>query len=129
MNLNQVSLAVNDLTVSIAFYQQLGQRLIVRSDGYARFEMPEGDATLSLIKSDSPVVPNATHVCFECSDLDALCAALAAAGIVFKSMPEDTRWLWREAWLEDPSGNLLCLFWAGENRKNPPWRLTTKQEN
>ena len=27
------------------------------------------------------------------------------------------------AYLRDPAGNLICLFWAGENRKNPPWRV------
>jgi hydroxymethylpyrimidine/phosphomethylpyrimidine kinase len=27
------------------------------------------------------------------------------------------------AWLRDPAGNQLCLFRAGENRRNPPWRL------
>ena len=32
-------------------------------------------------------------------------------------------WLWREAYTSDPNGNRICLFYAGENRKNPPWRV------
>ena len=37
--------------------------------------------------------------------------------------PVDQPWQWREARLRDPDGNRLCLFHAGENRLNPPWRL------
>jgi hypothetical protein len=29
-------------------------------------------------------------------------------------------WLWREAELFDPGGNLVLLFWAGKNRLEPP---------
>jgi hypothetical protein len=32
-------------------------------------------------------------------------------------------YLWREAFLRDPDGNVIVLFSAGENRLNPPWRL------
>src|SRR6476619_494411 len=45
MNLNQVSVSVHDLTASVAFYQLLGLKLIVLNDHYARFELPQGEAT------------------------------------------------------------------------------------
>jgi len=48
---------------------------------------------------------------------------LQAAGLVFESEPRDQPWLWREAYIRDPAGNLLCLYRAGENRLFPPWRL------
>ena len=32
-------------------------------------------------------------------------------------------WLWREARVADPAGNVVCLYRAGENRLHPPWRL------
>jgi len=32
-------------------------------------------------------------------------------------------WLWREARLEDPAGNVVCLYHAGSNRLDPPWRV------
>ena len=35
----------------------------------------------------------------------------------------DQRWLWREAYLRDPAGNVICIFHGGENRRNPPWRV------
>ena len=55
MQLNQVTLPATDLARSVAFYQTLGLRLIVDSvPRYARFEMPEGGATLSLHHVDAP---------------------------------------------------------------------------
>jgi len=62
-------------------------------------------------------------VYFECSDLDQQVQRLLAAGFEFTQLPKDERWLWREARLTDPSGNVLCLFWGGSNRKSPPWRV------
>ena len=125
MNLNQVTAPASDLAVSIAFYQALGLRLIVRADHYARFECPDGDATFSLSLRETPLAPDpeGVHVYFECEDLDATVAALQARGVAFESGPVDQRWLWREAWLADPAGNRICLYHAGKNRKQPPWRL------
>ena len=62
-------------------------------------------------------------VYFESENIDAVVKDLQAAGLVFDTEPADQRWLWREARLRDPSGNPICLFQAGENRLNPPWRL------
>jgi uncharacterized glyoxalase superfamily protein PhnB len=93
--------------------------LIVHSPPrYARFECPDGESTFSLHTVNSGVV-----VYFECSDLDQQVQRLLAAGFEFTQLPKDERWLWREARLTDPSGNVLCLFWGGSNRKSPPWRV------
>ena len=62
-------------------------------------------------------------VYFECDDLDATVQKLKQAGIEFDSDPQDQPWLWREAYLHDPDSNVICLYYAGENRLNPPWRL------
>lgn len=123
MNLNQVTLTVTDLDRSIAFYQKLGLLLIVNSPGnaYARFECPDGEATLSL--HEGPVPASTIQLYFEVPDVRVRHDALVAAGIVFEGPPVDQSWLWTEAWLKDPDGHRLCLFHAGENRKNPPWRL------
>lgn len=124
MNLNQVTLPAVDLAASIAFYRLLGLRPIVVDAAYARFELPHGEATLSLETVDElPAAGRGVHVYFECDHLDAEVERLRAAGISFASGPEDQRWLWREAWLQDPAGNWLCLYHAGTNRKHPPWRV------
>jgi len=36
----------------------------------------------------------------------------------------DQRWLWREACLNDPAGNRICIYHAGENRRYPPWKIS-----
>lgn len=118
---NQVTVRARDLERSIAFYETLGFRLIVKAAHYARFEIGDGQATFSLHAGEGAA--NGPHLYFECIDLDARVAELEAKGIVFDSQPVDQSWLWREAWLSDPAGNRLCLYWAGENRRFPPWRL------
>ncbi len=131
MNLNQVTVEVADIARSRAFYERLGLTLIVLTDHYARFVCPtrpgETGATLSIHLA--PVVtPGGTGLYFECDDLDARIEALKAAGVVFDSGPVDQRWLWREAWLRDPDGHRLCLYFAGETRINPPWRVAVSVE-
>ena len=122
MRLNQVTLPAKDLAASIAFYRTLGLLLIVQNDHYARFENPSDHSTLSLeLRPDSG---DGAHVYFECDDLDTRVADLKARGVVFDDDPEDKNWRWREAWFRDPAGNRLCLYFAGENRRFPPWRLS-----
>jgi catechol 2,3-dioxygenase-like lactoylglutathione lyase family enzyme len=126
MRLNQVTAPANNLDASIAFYELLGLRLIVKSPHYARFELPKGEATFSLHVVDGPIPrANAPHLYFELSEvgLDAEVERLKAAGVVFENEPKLQTWLWREAWLRDPAGNAICLYFAGENRRFPPWRV------
>lgn len=109
---------------AIPFYQSLGLRLIVHSSNdYARFESPEGEATFSLHRVEELPKGEGVYVYFECDDLDERVEELKAAGIRFDELAEDKSWLWREARLRDPDGNRLILYYAGKNRKDPPWRL------
>jgi catechol 2,3-dioxygenase-like lactoylglutathione lyase family enzyme len=121
MKLNQVTLPANDLKASVRFYSALGFTLIVRNDHYARFENPNDDSTLSLELRENP--GDGVHIYFECDDLDVCVADLKTKGIQFDTDPEEKSWLWREAWLSDPTGNRICLYFAGNNRRFPPWRL------
>ena len=124
MNLNQVTVASTDVARAIEFYSMLGLKLIVNSPPkYARFECPEGHSTFS-VHNVEQVVPSQTVVYFECVHLDETVKRLERLGIAFTSPPRDQSWLWREARLQDPDGNTICLFYAGPNRLNPPWRVT-----
>ena len=124
MNLNQVTLPTSDLERAIEFYEKLGLHLIVKSiPRYARFECPVGDSTFSLHYMDPIHLSPGISIYFEVDNLDREVKALKEKGIVFDEDPEDKNWLWREAHLSDPDGNQIILFHAGENRKNPPWRL------
>jgi hydroxymethylpyrimidine/phosphomethylpyrimidine kinase len=114
MRLNQVTLSSRDVERSKSFFLALGLKLIV--DGpprYARFVCPDRDSSLSVEVREHDA-PGGAVVYFECNDLDATVARLKAAGMTFDSGPIDQPWLWREAHLRDPDGNMLCLFRAGE---------------
>ena len=122
MDLNQVTLAVTDLERAVRFYRTLGLRQIVDSPHYARFELAHGDATFSLHVADE-VPRSTTTIYFECEKLDETVTRLETAGIGFDTAPQDQSWGWREARLRDPDGNPLCLYFAGDMRKHPPWRI------
>ncbi len=123
MELNQVTLPSLDIPASLAFYQAMGFELIVSSPHYARFKSTVGETTFSIHAVDSLVEPSRTIVYFECGMLDQQVEKIKAAGLTFIQEPQDERWLWREARIIDPSGNIICLYHAGENRLNPPWRV------
>jgi hypothetical protein len=124
MNLNQVTVPSLNLDISVPFYESLGLKLIVSSSAqYARFECPKGDATFSIHKVESLPTGNGIIVYFECDKLDQQVNQLIEKGFEFDELPNDKNWLWREARLKDPDNNQIILFYGGENRKNPPWKL------
>jgi catechol 2,3-dioxygenase-like lactoylglutathione lyase family enzyme len=124
MNLNQVTIYSQKPVETVEFFEKLGLRRIVDSlPRYARLECPDGESTLS-VNIDENVTPTRSIVLyFECDDLDARVSELKSAGLEFDEDPADRPWLWRQAYLKDPNGNKICLFHAGNNRKNPPWRV------
>lgn len=123
VDLNQVTVPCKDYAKSVQFYKQLGLRQIVDSPPrYARFETAAG-TTFSIHNTESNVVPSEIMVYFEVDDVDAIVAELQKKGVILELEPTDQDWLWREAYLRDPAGNKLCIYHAGENRRNPPWRV------
>ena len=124
MNLNQITVPSLDLTKSIPFYERLGLKLIVKSlHHYARFECPNGNSTFSIHQTEKLPQGDGVYVYFECENLDEKVEQLKQNGIQFDLEPTDQNWLWREARLKDVDGNQLVLFYGGENRQNPPWRI------
>lgn len=124
MDLNQITVPSLDLSQSIPFYQKLGLKLIVEAlPHYARFECPDGNATFSIHLVDELPKGDGIHIYFECENLDSDVKELRDKDLEFEELPKDQPWLWREAKLKDPDGNQLILFYGGENRLNPPWRL------
>ena len=124
MNLNQVTVPSLNVERAIVFYQTLGLKLIVNAvPRYARFECPAGEATFSIHLVEELPKGSGIVVYFENHDLDNYVATLLERGIAFEEQATDQPWLWREARLKDPDGNQLIIYYAGENRKNPPWRI------
>ncbi len=123
MNLNQITIPSRNVPKAIQFYQKLGLKLIVHThDQYARFESPDGEATFSVHYSEA-VPNNGTSIYFEVKDVALTVRKLEKKGLTFETEVMQQSWLWTEARLKDLDGNQLIIYNAGENRKNPPWRI------
>lgn len=123
MDLNQITLPCADYDESVRFYKMLGLTQIVDSPPrYARFETAAG-TTLSVHAVEQLSDTSQAIIYFEVQNVDLEVRRLSHLGLDFESAAADQEWLWREAYLRDPAGNLLCLYHAGENRRFPPWRM------
>jgi hydroxymethylpyrimidine/phosphomethylpyrimidine kinase len=122
--LNQVTVTGTDYGRSVDFYRRLGLQQIVDSPetGYARFETAGGVTFSVQIDPDEKIIAT-TAIYLECDDLDERVEALARSGIAFEHGPRNQPWMWREARLRDPDGNIIFFYKAGENRRFPPWRM------
>ena len=125
MNLNQITVPSLDVGKAIEFYKNIGLDLIVStSPRYARFECKNGGSTFSIHLVEELPKGEGIIVYFEIDNLDEYVDKLISdKGIEFEELPNDKPWLWREARLKDPDGNQLILYHAGENRRNPPWKI------
>jgi hydroxymethylpyrimidine/phosphomethylpyrimidine kinase len=122
--LNQVTVTGTSYERSVDFYRRLGLQQIVDSPdtGYARFETAGGVTFSVQIDPDEKILAT-TAIYLECDDLDERVEALARSGIAFEHGPRNQPWMWREARLRDPDGNIIFFYKAGENRRFPPWRM------
>src|SRR5881275_3133875 len=122
--LNQVTVTGTNYERSVDFYSRLGLHQIVDSPGtgYARFETAGGVTFSVQIDPDEKIIAT-TAIYFECDDLDQRVEALARSGVAFEHGPRNQPWMWREARLRDPDGNIIFFYKAGESRRFPPWRM------
>jgi len=121
--LNQVTVTGTNYERSVDFYRRLGLRQIVDNPpDYARFETA-GGATFSVQIDPEEKIIATTAVYLECDDLDERVEQLARSGLAFEHGPRNQPWMWREARLRDPDGNIIFLYKAGETRRFPPWRM------
>jgi hydroxymethylpyrimidine/phosphomethylpyrimidine kinase len=122
--LNQVTITGTNYERSVDFYRRIGLRQIVDSPetGYARFETAGGVTFSVQIDPDEKIIATSA-IYLECDDLDERVEKLARSGIPFEHGPRNQPWMWREARLRDPDGNIVFFYKAGENRRFPPWRI------
>jgi hydroxymethylpyrimidine/phosphomethylpyrimidine kinase len=123
--LNQITVTGTNYERSVDFYRRLGLVQIVDSpeNGYARFETA-GGVTFSVQIDPEEKIIATTAIYLECDDLDERVEQLARSGIAFEHGPRNQPWMWREARLRDPDGNIIFFYKAGEHRRFPPWRIS-----
>ena len=122
--LNQVTVTGTNYERSVDFYRRIGLTQIVDSPetGYARFETAGGVTFSVQIDPDEKIIATSA-IYLECDDLDERVEKLARSGIAFEHGPRNQPWMWREARLRDPDGNIIFFYKAGEHRRFPPWRM------
>lgn len=122
--LNQVTVTGTNYERSVEFYRRIGLKQIIASPdtGYARFETGGGVTFSVQIDPDEKIIATSA-IYLECDDLDERVEQLARSGIAFEHGPRNQPWMWREARLRDPDGNIIFFYKAGEARRFPPWRM------
>jgi catechol 2,3-dioxygenase-like lactoylglutathione lyase family enzyme len=120
IDFNHVLIYVRDVNRAVRFYRdRLGFPIIEEEEGYARLRSPRGNSTLGLHHLTGRMRPSQHQgitLYFEVKNLDQLCRQLSSEGVRFEQMPEDMPWGWRHAYLRDPDGHKLSLYWAGKKR-------------
>jgi lactoylglutathione lyase len=129
VSFNHAMIYVRDVARALDFYQRLlGFQTIETVHGgprmvYARLRAPIGTGTIALHQVEAgQELPrfDAMRLYFEVKELDAFCKLLSAEGVEITQMPKLMPWGWTHAYLNDPDGHEVSLYWAGAKR----WRKT-----
>ena len=131
LTFNHAMIYVKDVSRALGFYRDLlGFKLIedFRYDGvpvYARLCAPGGDGTIALHQAgaSASIASEGVRLYFEVRDLDDFCRKLLSKGFYITQMPRMMEWGWRHAYLNDPDGHEISLYWAGEMR----WKKSVMQ--
>lgn len=121
---NHAMIYVRDVARALRFYRdRLGLRLIETFEHagrpvYARLRSPGGGTIALHLLGEGVTVAQSDGIrlYFETRNLNAFCKKLAAAGVRFKQMPKRMPWGWDHAYLNDPDGYEVSLYWAGKKR-------------
>ena len=135
LSFNHAMVYVKDVQRALDFYcALLGFKLIdeFRHEGkpvYARLRAPGGDGTVALHMAGpgTSLASDGVRLYFEIRELDDFCRKLQAKHFYITQMPRMMPWGWRHAYLNDPDGHEISLYWAGENRMKKSVLQTAKE--
>ena len=125
VSFNHAMIYVRDVARAQHFYQDLlGLKTIdVFQFGshpvYARLHSPVGTTTIALhqVEPGKELPPfDSIRLYFEVKELDSLCRSLQAAGVEITQLPQPMPWGWTHAYVNDPDGHEVSLYWAGAKR-------------
>ena len=125
LDFNHAMIYTRDLSVSLKFYSNLlGFKIVEvfewqKRPVYARLRAPRGAGTIALhLPAPGETLPagDGMRLYFEVRDLARFCARLEAAGVQLTKPPKLMPWGWMHAYLDDPDGHEISLYWAGAKR-------------
>jgi catechol 2,3-dioxygenase-like lactoylglutathione lyase family enzyme len=115
---NHAMIYAADVGRSLAFYESLGfETLETQLPYYARLATG-GNSTIALhgLEPGQTAAADGIRLYFETPKLTALHKQLAQAGVAFSKPPAKQPWGWTHAYLNDPDGHEISLYWAGSQR-------------
>ena len=135
LSFNHAMVYVKDVQCALGFYRDLlGFKMVdeFRHEGkpvYARLRAPGGDGTVALHMAGpgTSLASEGVRLYFEIRELDDFCRKLQAKHFYITQMPRMMPWGWRHAYLNDPDGHEISLYWAGENRLKKTVMQTAKE--
>jgi catechol 2,3-dioxygenase-like lactoylglutathione lyase family enzyme len=135
LSFNHAMVYVKDVQRALGFYHDLlGFKLVdeFRYEGkpvYSRLRAPGGDGTIALHQAGpgTSLASDGVRLYFEIRELDEFCRKLQAKGFYITQLPRMMPWGWRHAYLNDPDGHEISLYWAGENRMKKTVMRTAKE--
>jgi catechol 2,3-dioxygenase-like lactoylglutathione lyase family enzyme len=124
LTFNHAMIYSRNVQRGIDFYRHLlGFKLIedFRHEGkaiYARLRAPGGDGTIALHQAapGGSIASDGVRLYMEIQELDDFCRKLQQKGFYITQLPKMMPWGWRHAYLNDPDGHEISIYWAGENR-------------
>jgi predicted enzyme related to lactoylglutathione lyase len=113
-----------DVERALGFYRDLlGLKLLEEFRGgpkivYARLKAPAGTGTIALhlLEPGKSAAAEGVRLYFEIRNLETFCKKLEAAGGKLSKPPAMMPWGWKHAYINDPDGHEVSLYWAGAKR-------------
>jgi catechol 2,3-dioxygenase-like lactoylglutathione lyase family enzyme len=124
LTFNHAMIYAKDVERALVFYRDLLGFKVVEDfqyenkPVYARLRAPGGDGTIALHQSgpNDSVSSEGVRLYFEVRELDEFCRKLQQKNFYVTKLPRLMPWGWHHAYLNDPDGHEISLYWAGENR-------------
>ncbi|MGH9533022.1 MAG: VOC family protein [Terriglobales bacterium] len=124
LDFNHAMVYARDVERSLNFYcGLLGMKKVdeFRYEGkpiYARLCALEGEGTIAIhqLGPGASTAAEGVRLYFETPDLDDFCRALQAKGFYITQLPRMMPWGWKHAYLNDPDGHEISLYWAAGGR-------------
>ena len=135
LTFNHAMIYSKDVERSLRFYRDLlGFKMVdeFQFEGktvYARLRAPGGDGTIALHQTDAAasIASEGVRLYFEIGELDDFCRKLQAKGFYITQLPRMMPWGWRHAYLNDPDGHEISLYWAAGNRMKKTMMKVAKE--
>ena len=124
LDFNHAMIYSRDLSASLGFYQGiLGLDLLEEYRHrdrivYARLRSPGSNSTIALhaLEPGRELNTGGVRLYFEVRSLEAFCKRIQAKGAILSKPPAVMPWGWKHAYLDDPDGHEVSLYWAGAKR-------------